>query len=489
MRIRTVPKPMFETLIPSKLLGRFIPEFARARWGHHIDKGFTIADAIVAGTDEKSHSLRTALVTFSIRIISAFIAYVSQVLMARWLGTHEYGIFVWVWVAAVICGGLSCLGFPSAVVRFIPQYKVEDRLDSLRGIAFGSRLYSVLAATLLAVLGIALTYTFEESITSIYALPLFLGAICLPMLALAEVQDGVARAFSWDDIALSPTYLIRPILILAAMAGALFFGMEAKATTALAASIAATWFTSVFQMVIMNRRLKKTVPSGPKKLTPKIWITVALPIFLVEGFFTLLTNVDILIAGLYLSPHDVAIYFAAVKTLALVHFVYFAVKAGAAHRYSQYYSSGDTFQFEGFVHDTVKWTFWPSLAMGLIILILGKFLLSLFGSDFATGYPLLFILVLGIIARASVGPAESVLNMSGQQNACAAIYGITLAVNVSLNLTLIPQFGLYGAAWATTIAMIFEAAALYSITLRRLNILMFVFATAPIAPPSQNEAG
>ncbi len=472
---------MFADMIPSRLLGPFIPGFARTRWAGPIEKSLGLADAVFAGEDEKAQSLRTALVAFSIRIVSAFIAYISQVLIARWLGAHEYGIFVWVWVAAVICGGLACLGFPSAVVRFIPQYRVSKETGLLRGIAFGSRVYSVLAASLIAAFGITITYLFQETITSVYVLPLFLGAICLPMLALAEVQDGVARAFSWVDIALSPTYLLRPVLILVAMAGALIAGMEATAATALIASIAATWFTSIVQMLIMNRRLAKAVPTGPRTLTPKIWITVALPIFLVEGFFTLLTNVDIIIAGAYLPPNEVAVYFAAVKTLALVHFVYFAVKAGAAHRYAQYFTAGDKPQFEGFVRDTVKWTFWPSLGMALLILLTGKLLLSLFGADFADGYPLLFILVIGIVTRAAIGPAESVLNMSGHQNVCAAIYGVTLLVNVTLNLTLIPKFGLYGAAWATTIAMIFEAAALYSLTLRRLGIHMFVFSTHPPA--------
>ncbi len=470
---------MLERLIPSQLLGPLVPEFARSRWGEPIERGLGVADSIVSGKDEKALSMRTALIAFSIRIISAFIAYVSQVLIARWLGSHEYGIFVWVWVAAVICGGLSCLGFPSAVIKFIPQYQVAKDDDSLRGIAFGSRLYAVIAATIIAVIGITATYLFEETIGNLYVMPLFLGAICLPMLALAEVQDGVARAFNWIDIALSPTYLIRPVLILAAMATALAIGQPATASTALIASIVATWFTSVGQMWIMNRRLRKIIPAGPKNLQPKIWIAVALPILLVEGFFTLLTNVDILIAGAYLKPKEVAVYFAAVKTLALVHFVYFAVKAGAAHRYSKYFSSGDTPRFHAFVHDTVKWTFWPSLFMGIVILAAGKFLLSLFGADFASGYPLLFILVVGIIARASIGPAESVLNMASEQKICALVYGITLLVNVMLNMTFIPIYGLYGAAWATTIAMIFEAAALYSITRRRLGINMFVFASNP----------
>lgn len=479
---------MLERFLPSRLIAPLVPAFAQARWGAQIDKGIAVADTIFVASDEKALTQRTALIAFSIRIASALIAYISQVLLARWLGSYEYGIFVWVWVAAVILGGLACLGFPSAVVRFIPQYRSSGEDSLLKGIVFGSRFYSFVTATLFAIVGIAGTWFFAESVSNIYVIPFYLGAICLPMLALADVQDGVARSFNWISVALSPTYLVRPCLILAAMALALVLGFEATAATALMATIFATWVTSTGQMLLINHRLKAIIPSTRRKTQPRIWIAVALPILLVEGFFALLTNVDILIAGMYLEPQEVAVYFAAVKTLALVHFVYFAVKAGAAHRYSQYFDAGDQHQYRTFVHETVRWTFWPSLAMGIVLLITGKYLLMLFGSDFASGYPLLFILVVGIIARASVGPAESVLNMSGQQNVCAMVYGVTLLVNILLNISLIPQYGLYGAAWATTIAMIFEAAALYSITRRRLDLHMFVFGGASSLHPTE-EAG
>jgi hypothetical protein len=95
---------------------------------------------------------------------------------------------------------------------------------------------------------------------------------------------------------------------------------------------------------------------------------VSLPIFLVEGFFFLLTNADVLLVGYFMRPEDVAVYFATVKTLALVHFVYFAVKAGAAQRYAQYAHSGDQARLAAFARDTVSWTFWPSLMMGGVVL-------------------------------------------------------------------------------------------------------------------------
>ena len=104
INLSAVSSKMLKRIVPSKIAQPFVPAFVRTKWGKHVDKAFDVADAIAAGKDEKALSQRTALMAFTIRIISAFIAYVSQVLIARWLGTYEYGIFVWVWVAAIICG-------------------------------------------------------------------------------------------------------------------------------------------------------------------------------------------------------------------------------------------------------------------------------------------------------------------------------------------------------------------------------------------------
>jgi O-antigen/teichoic acid export membrane protein len=69
-------------------------------------------------------------------------------------------------------------------------------------------------------------------------------------------------------------------------------------------------------------------------------------------------------------------------------------------------------------------------------------------------------------------------HLSGNQNICALVYALTLALNIALSITLIPQFGLMGAAWATAISMTFEAAALSFTAWRRLGIAMVIFAAA-----------
>ncbi|BCG92690.1 lipopolysaccharide biosynthesis protein [Mesorhizobium sp. 131-2-1] len=453
--------------------GRFLPQ----RWALRVSPLLGRIDAVLFTADERGEAGRMSLIAFTIRIISAVIAFVSQVLMARWMGSFEYGIFVLVWVTMVIVGNLACLGFHTSVIRFIPEYRERGLLAELRGIVVASRVFVLAASTAIAGLGALGVWLFSPWIENYYVVPFILGVICLPMIALGDLLQGLARANSWALFALSPTYLVRPVLILVCMALMLAMGYAPDARTAIFASIAATYATTLGQFMGVTARIDRKLAPGPMKVHFAQWFMVSLPIFLVESFFFLLTNADVLMVGAYLDPDDVAVYFATVKTLALVHFVYFAVKAGVAQRYAQF-THGEPERLAAFARETVSWTFWPSLLMALLVLALGQPMLVLFGPEFTAGYPLLFLLVFGVVARAAVGPCESLLTMSGNQNICAAVYAMTLAFNIGLNVALIPFFHLWGAAIATSLAMVFEASALSFTVWRKLGIVMLIFATA-----------
>lgn len=432
-------------------------------------------DAVFFAADERGEAGRMSAIAFAIRIANAGIAYVSQVLLARWMGTFEYGIFVLVWVTMVIVGNLSCLGFHTSVIRFIPEYRERGQWAELRGILLASPAFVLAASTVVALLGIAGLWLVSPEIEPYYVAPFFLGIVCVPMIALSDMLQGIARANAWAVSALSPVYLVRPVLILLVMALALVAGWPATAETAVTATIIATYATTLWQFATVPARASRRVAPGPRVYRMRHWAAVSAPIFLVESFFFLLTNADVLMVGRYMDPADVAVYFATVKTLALVHFVYFAVKAGVAQRYAGISHGRDPAALRAFARETVSWTFWPSLAMAAVVLALGKPLLALFGPEFPSGYALLFPLVLGVVARAAVGPAESVLTMTGNQNVCAFVYALTLGLNIALNVALIPLWGLWGAAIATAAAMVFEAAALSFTVWRRLGVGMLIF--------------
>lgn len=435
--------------------------------------------------DETARAQRMAVTAFAIRVASAAIAFASQIILARLMGEFQYGIFVFVWVLVVLAGNFSCLGFHTAVIRFLPQYDLDHAEAEIRGLTSTARLFAMVSASILALAGISTLHLLGDRIEAYYLVPLFLAVFALPMIALGDVLDGTARANRWAILGLSPTYIIRPTLILAFMLAAVAYGAPATAVTAMKAALAATYLTTIGQFLFVDRRLLRRYDKGDSKIDFGAWIKVALPIFFIEGFGFLLTNSDVIVVGLYLPPDQVAVYFAAAKTMALVQFVFLAVKAGATPRFSALMAEGDRHALAGFAGTAARWSFWPSLAVGAIVLMLGDVLLGLFGPAFTAGYALMAVLFAGNLVKALIGPAEMLLTMAGRQQLCMAVYAVALACNISLNITLIPSWGLMGAATATATAMAVEALLLHIAVRRALGIVVFAFADPHALMPRQ----
>ncbi|MGQ3353002.1 MAG: lipopolysaccharide biosynthesis protein [Phreatobacter sp.] len=419
---------------------------------------------------DESIAQRMAGAAFLIRVLSAGIAYVSQVLMARWMGGSEFGTYVSVWVWVLLIGHLSNAGLASAAQRFVPEYAERGDQDGLRGFIGGGRRLGMVIATVIAATGLAILWRFASLVSDAMIMPLALAAICLPMFVLTDIQDGIARSWNWTDLALGPPYLIRPFILLGCMAGGYVAGFPSTAVTAMACAVIATWTAAMIQFVLLNRRIATKVAAGPRRTEPLFWLKTSLPIFVVETFYLALTYTDVILLKQLRGPEEVAVYWAAVKTLALVAFVYFAVAAAAAHRFSEYHVAGDRQKLADFLRASIRWTFFPSLAATILILALGKPFLMMFGPDFVKGYPAMFVVSVGLLARAAAGPVERLLTMSGHQTACALIYGVAFAAAVVLCLVLIPPFGMMGAAIATATALTLESVLLVWITTARLGL-------------------
>jgi O-antigen/teichoic acid export membrane protein len=443
--------------------------------------------SVLSGTDETARAQRMALIAFAVRIISAAIAFVSQIVLARLMGEFEYGIFTFVWVLVVVFGNLSCLGFHTVVIRFLPIHETRGEHDLVRGLNWTARVFALISASILAASGFAFLQVFDHIVPDYWMVPVFLGLFTLPMIALGDVLDGTARANGWALTALGPTYILRPLLILAFMLIALWWGADRSARTAMEAALAATYLTTLMQFVRVTWRLRRHLGPGSLAFDIRPWTRFALPLFLVDGIGFLLTNSDVVVVGLYLPPDQVAIYFAAAKTIALVQFVYFSVKAAAAPRFSAIIARNDRQELAAFAGQAARWAFWPALAVGLSVLAAGNLLLSLFGPAFGQGYPLMIILFAGILAKASVGPGEILLNMAGHQRLCVILYAVILSANIALNMLLIPHFGLEGAAMATAAAMMIEAALLHIAVRHRLGIVIFAFARPQPATPHERQ--
>jgi O-antigen/teichoic acid export membrane protein len=413
---------------------------------------------------------RLAGTAFLIRVVAAVLAYISNVLFARWMGTFEFGVFVYVWTWVLLIGPALDVGLATAAQRFIPEYRERGLMPLLRGYISHSRWLAFAAATVIALVSAGLVYLLTPFLESYTVIPLYIACIALPAFAVASVQDGISRSYDWIGLAIVPGYIIRQLLLTVLMAAAYFGGLPVDAVTAVALSAVAVWLPLLLQTVVLNRRLLAHIAPGPSAHDVGLWVRTGLPILMAESFYLLLTHADLLMLQQFRPPEDVAVYYATVKTLALVAFIHFSIAAATAHRVAAYHVAGDRDGLAAFIRKAMRLTFWPSLAATLLLLACGKPILALFGAQFVEGYHLMFILAVGLLARAAIGPMERFLNVIGEQRACALVYGTAFAINIGLCFVLIPPFGAAGAAAAITAALIVETIALVVLLERKMGL-------------------
>ena len=430
---------------------------------------------LAGGSSEASVTKRLAGTIFVIRVLSAALAYLSQILLARWMGGSDYGVFVYVWTWVLLLGSMMDFGISASAQKIIPEYRASGEHALLRGFLSGSRWITFGVSTVVAGLLATLVKALAPWIDANALIPLYIGCLTLPAFVVANTQDGIARSHDWMRLGLMPQFIVRQSLIIGITAGAFALGLHLGAVMAMLASCAAVWIAMIGQMIVLNRRLAGHIEPGPKAYDFGGWLAVSLPILMVEGFYLLLSYTDVLVLQQFRSSQEVGIYFAVVKTLALVSFIHYAMAATTAHRFAEYHATGDNARLSAYVAHATKWTFWPSLAATVLLLALGKPLLWLFGSQFVAGYDIMFIAAVGLVVRAAIGPVERLLNMLGHQHVCALAYALAFVMNAMLCIALVPRFGGHGAAAATSISLTFETVLLFWIVRKRLGLHVLAF--------------
>ena len=419
--------------------------------------------------------LNSAAQVLAIRVFGAGLTYASMVLLARWLGSHDFGIYAYVLVIVTLLGLAFSFGFNSSGLRFVSSYLAQRKLRRLSGFVRQSHKIVLLLSVFGSLTGIGLVYALRDVIESYYVVPLLVGLLCVPIWTLLNQLEATARAFGWVNVAYVPGYVLRPLLIMAFVGGLVLFGGAVDAVSALFALIGACAVAALTQALLVYRGSRPHLAGVKPAFHTRHWFGISLSFLMIDGFRMLLDNTDILLIGRFLDPHSVAVYFAVIRTSGLIAFVSFSVIALAVPKFAEIHSTGTRQELQKFVSNVAQLMFWPSLAAAIAMACLGPFLLSLFGAGFATGYPTMLVVLTGLVLRAATLPVEYLLNMTGHHRDTLRVYALAAVANIAFNLMLIPAFGIIGAAIGTYAAMLGGNLYLYCLVRKRLGVDACVF--------------
>lgn len=414
--------------------------------------------------------VRGAGAALAVQIFSAVTVYSSQVLLARWMGTAEYGIYDYANSISIVGAFIAGFGLPTAALRFISAYNAQGDWAHLSGMIGGSWRQLLIASCFVSCGGTAIWLRLNaEPGLGAYAIPLLLGIWTIPSLTLINLQREVIRGFQQIILSFSPSLILQPLLLVI-MAAVWRLQQDLNSTILMMLSLLSVLVALAIQWQLFQQNLDARIRHTRPVYEVAKWWKVALPLMLLDGSHMILSHTDTLMIGAFLSAREVGIYSAALKTSAWVPFILKSINAVAAPLIASLYAQGDRQGLQQLISTIARWMFYPALVTAMGLIYFAQPVLQLFGPEFIAAKGALIVLILGQLVNVGAGSVGYLMTMTGYQNQSALVMVVSALANVILNLMGIHFFGIIGAAIATALSMAIWNIWLYSLVVQKLGV-------------------
>lgn len=400
-------------------------------------------------------------------------AFVMQVVIARALGIDEYGVaayaLAWVSILAVV----SALGLDKAALRFVAEYRATGRTDLAQAyVAWSTRVIAAVSVAVgLVLVGVVFGTSWSDERG--FAAVMSVSSLLIPFLAVSQLYAEAIRAQRRVILSELPGMVGRPALTAVIVAAAAGAGYSLSAVMVMGVSVA-TAGLSLLLLALLSRSIASESSAAPTvqpvSLIRGEWLAVSIPLLLVTTSNFVLARTDILMLGSMASTTAAGAYNASSRLASLVGFPEMGVVSILAPMMAQLMAQGRKVELQRLVSFAAGMTFAVSMLAALACMFFVYPLLGLFGAGFESEVSTVRVLVVGQALCALAGPAGYVLAMTGGQGLLAMTTASSAALNVLLNLALIPSYGTTGAAVATAISLTAHNVANAIVAVRRVGV-------------------
>jgi len=166
-------------------------------------------------------------------------------------------------------------------------------------------------------------------------------------------------------------------------------------------------------------------------------------------------RIDIVLVAIMRGPAEAAVYTAATRFLVVGQLGNGAISMAAQPQFTELFAMGATRRANVVYQATTAWLILLTWPLYLLVVVYGPEFLAIFGHSYRAGYAVLVILGLTQLVAAACGQVDMVLITTGRSSWSLVNGLLAVVVNVSLDLLLIPRYGITGAAvgWAAAIGV------------------------------------
>lgn len=399
---------------------------------------------------------------FALKIVVFVVGFFLNFVLARFFGSEvigEYSLLLSVINMALI---FSVFGLDVAMIKFIPISKSKNGIDGVNLVSF---IALVSGVSLSIVMGIVLWLSSDFIADKVFGAPqlhvlIKFGSIGIIPLTATRVLGGIYKGFRKSRTYVFIFELLSKIIILLLVTVVALLGYRESAYVAIAWVFCQLVIVST--LLVLSSKFGISLIRGYRSSNANAHIVsserktifgFASTMILVAVMTFMLGKLDIIMIGIFMTPSDVGVYKVALIISSLVLFVMSSSNSIFPSHISELYHNDKIHELRSMYSSITKWIIVSTFPIVVSIIVFSVELLSIFGLEFISGAEALVILTIGFCINTIVGSNGYMLNMSGYEKVVLANNASMGIMNIILNVVLIPEYGIVGAAAATSVSV------------------------------------
>lgn len=375
------------------------------------------------------------------------LGFLARVLIAQLLGRIDYGAVALGYTLLTFASLVVVVGTDAGVGRYLPRFDDPERR---RGVLVSAYQIVVPASALLSLAGVVLAEPFATFVFDKPALApvIRVFGLAIPFAAFVRLTVGSARGMQQSLPRVCIQNVVLPLARFALIAAALLLGFRAVGIAwAYAGAYGVATALSVYYLV---KHTPLFADAAPASMHGKL-LAFSIPLMMTATMDNLFHNVDTFLLGALVSTGKVGVYDAVYRVGQLLTVVLTSFGFLFMPVISEAHSAGGLDEMRRLYQVVSKWIVFATLPIFLVIAFFPGVVIGLtFGPEFRSGAIALVVLAVGFFVTAAAGPNGNALTAIGKPRTLMYDNLAVVAVNVVLNLVLIPRYSILGAAIATT---------------------------------------
>ncbi len=365
-------------------------------------------------------------------------------IIARTLGAERTGTYTAALAMTTIFVVFVDLGYTNVFIREASKYK-EKMQELFSNVLFGKMFFAILSY-------IALFFTVQAlGFNAEFRMLVYLSGITMLFDSLHLTLYGALRAagnLTYESLGLMGSQLLAMAL------GLIFLSQGLPILFLILAFTVASIANILYAGYIVYRSCGLRLIPRYNRETFKLLSFVAIPFALAAIFGRAYSYIDVIFLKKMAGDAEVGYYSTPSKISFAFQFIPMALIASLYPKFSEFFVSNKERLVRVFL-DSIKFLFIIALPISIGIYILAEdIILLVFTDEYIHSVEPLKILVVSLVFSFLSFPIGAFLNACSKQTAQTIITGIILALNIILNIILIPKMGAVGAAWSALVANI-----------------------------------